>query len=156
MVEQQKGLYRCISRAVRVGQERRVKVVGRKHEQGFTLIELVVVILILGILAAVAVPKFEDIRGQARISALRGALDTIRGAVSIQTSKNLLNGQAAPGFPTTITGSIFSSNVVPKEPHSGSNSVVYSGAYSGAGGWIYYASVGRIIPNGGAAAYTTY
>jgi prepilin-type N-terminal cleavage/methylation domain-containing protein len=137
--------------------ERREKVVnGRKHEQGFTLIELVVVILILGILAAIAVPKFEDIRGQARISALRGALDTIRGAISIQTSKNLLNGQAAPGYPTTIDASMFSSNVVPKEPNSGSNSFVYTGAYTGAGGWIYYASVGRVIPNGGAAAYTAY
>ncbi|MDI6808387.1 MAG: type II secretion system protein [Candidatus Eisenbacteria bacterium] len=129
---------------------------GRKHEQGFTLIELVVVILILGILAAIAVPKFEDIRGQARISALRGSLDTIRGAISIQTSKNLLNGLAAPGYPTTIDASMFSNNAVPKEPHSGSGSVVYSGAYTGAGGWIYYASVGRVIPNGGAAAYTAY
>ena len=41
-----------------------------KRQQGFTLIELVVVIIILGILAVTAAPKFINLQGDARLSAL--------------------------------------------------------------------------------------
>ena len=50
----------------------------KNQARGFTLIELIVVILILGILAAIAAPKFIDLTGQARIAALNG----LRAAVS--------------------------------------------------------------------------
>jgi len=50
----------------------------RKNQTGFTLIELIVVIVLLGILAATALPKFGGIQQGARISTLNGA----RGAVS--------------------------------------------------------------------------
>lgn len=43
-----------------------------KHQAGFTLIELVVVIVILGILAIAAAPKFLNMQGDARESALKG------------------------------------------------------------------------------------
>lgn len=44
----------------------------KKANSGFTLIELVVVIVILGILAAVAVPKFFDLSGEAETAAAQG------------------------------------------------------------------------------------
>jgi len=50
----------------------------KKQKRGFTLIELIVVILILGILAAIAAPKFIDITSQARAASLNG----LRAAVS--------------------------------------------------------------------------
>ncbi len=51
-----------------------------KKQAGFTLIELVMVIVILGILAAVALPKFVNLGGEARTSVIQGVEGSMRGA----------------------------------------------------------------------------
>ena len=58
---------------------------------GFTLIELVVVIVILGILMAVAIPKYIDITDKAKRSADRGQLAALRTATQLLYASNVLN-----------------------------------------------------------------
>ena len=66
-----------------------------RSESGFTLIELVIVIVILGILASVAIPKYEDMREQARVATLKGQAGSVRSALSIQYARSSLNGAPA-------------------------------------------------------------
>jgi MSHA pilin protein MshA len=62
-------------------------------QKGFTLIELVVVIVILGILAATAAPKFIDLTGDARRSVMEGVQGSINSAVNLVHAKALVEGE---------------------------------------------------------------
>ena len=64
----------------------------QKTQRGFTLIELVATTVILGVLAAVAIPKFTDLKGDASQAAVKGVADTLTTAANANYAKRSMTG----------------------------------------------------------------
>lgn len=72
----------------------------RSAQKGFTLIELIVVLVILGILAAFAIPRFANVNADARVAAMQGL------AGSLRSSSALVHGLAIARGQTGATGTV--------------------------------------------------
>lgn len=89
-----------------------------KNQKGFTLIELVLIIVILGVLAAVAVVQFGNITTDAKDAALQGAYGSASAqlAIAINTAKGLpaATNTATPDFGTEVYGKLLFSTGLSK------------------------------------------
>ncbi|MFT3849238.1 MAG: prepilin-type N-terminal cleavage/methylation domain-containing protein [Propionivibrio sp.] len=94
----------------------------RTKSQGFTLIELIIVITIIGILAAIALPKFVAMQADARLAKMNGALGSVKSAAAMAHGVLL-----ARGFPSDFSGTPAPTIVVE------GTSVVYANGYPTAG-----------------------
>ena len=83
------------------------------REHGFTLIELIIVITILGILSAVAVPKFIALDSQARSATIQGLAGSVRGTAALARGLSMVTGSAVS---VTMEGSVV--NLVNNYPDS--------------------------------------
>ena len=83
-----------------------------QKQQGFTLIELVVVIIILGILAVTAAPKFINLQSDARASTVSGLEAAIKGADTLINSKSLIAGNNTLAAATTTTVTVATGTTV--------------------------------------------
>ena len=88
-----------------------------KRQGGFTLIELVVVIVILGILAVTAAPRFLNLQDDARTATLEGLRGAVAGAMGISYGKAAINGIEATTY-TAFTDADNPGTVVEGIAHS--------------------------------------
>ena len=96
----------------------------QRSRRGFTLIELIAVIVVLAILAGVALPKYFDYAAQAKESACKGALGGVRAGVANFYANSAITGTAA--YPTLLqleTQGTVMQEPIPENPYNGDNDV---------------------------------
>jgi len=127
-----------------------------KARKGFTLVEILIVVVILGILAAIVIPQFTDASTQAKTSSLTSDLQTVRSQIELYKVEHndALPGAGTASFEdalteqTDIDGALGSDygpylQKIPTNPFNDSNSVEIDGTVGGGdNGWHFNSTSG--------------
>ncbi|CAN5849892.1 hypothetical protein BH11PLA1_BH11PLA1_11840 [soil metagenome] len=138
----------------------------RSVRKAFTLIEILIVVVILGILAAIVIPQFTKASDDAQVGNIVTQLQTIRSQIELYRVRNngafpVLTGATPFKDIVNVAGTIHAPDgndymkAAPKNPRTGTDTVTASATAPGAtavvrgdDGWFYDAATGELWANG--------
>ena len=107
----------------------------RSHQKGFTLVELIVVIVILGILAATALPRFINVTNDARVASVQGFAGGLRSAVGVVQARYFASGSSGSTSVSMVDGTTVTVAAVSGIPEGSTGGIgnALSGCTTGTG-----------------------
>ena len=121
----------------------------KNNKKGFTLIELMIVVAIIGILAAIAIPKFADLINKSKEGATKGALSSVRSALQVYYGDNEGWFPADDLAILTTNGKYINEIPVAKLPTTGHPDVRIVTVY------VSSAAGSFVVPSGSTTAFET-